>query len=428
MSDDGVILTRMDRTPAPAGPNPPDHAQADHLDTLAGAALDSDMSAISVAVDATAPIRYTYGVTDICAALPSGDVIDIAALPVDLAAKATAHGDNLRSADVSANLIDNRGVIGAIARTAAVLSPPHTRAQLLILCGVYSALLVVLEMVLAPANIALAVLAGAAICGPFAAIGAATVVKRSLGPRTVYTDAEVGQLNDATVIWPIMSEELDAYPNSAVLHWEWEQHAIHSGPYGGRYEHVAGSSGRAALVWREPRLVAVANLIARDIKSSPAWASELFDVHRVRIDLDQTLSDIQFRAYRIWKAHANLVPPLTSDPEDVLARRNDEITLHAEKAWETLTELVRQLYEYKEQLAPIDNMVREIAALNLSSARVTDDAVRQLMVDAAGNTAKAGVVADATVELSELNANLTARLDFLRHALAEPANILPITA
>ena len=129
----------------------------------------------------------------------------------------------------------------------------------------------------------------------------------------------------------------------------------------------------------------MATLIGRDIRSSAAWKSDLFDIHRVRIDLDQTLDDIYLRAHRIWRARANLVSPPTKDPDDVVERRNAEITDAAADAWNTLVELVRQLQDYKKHLGPIDAVCAEITALQASSLRVTDDAVRQLHVDAAGN-------------------------------------------
>ena len=60
---------------------------------------------------------------------------------------------------------------------------------------------------------------------------------------------------------------------------------------------------------------AAATLLGRDIGSSTACNSELFDVHRVRIDLEQTLDDIYLRAHRIWRARANLVLPRTKHPD-----------------------------------------------------------------------------------------------------------------
>ena len=172
--------------------------------------------------------------------------------------------------------------------------------------------------------------------------------------------------------------------------------------------------GGAALVWREPHLVAVATLLGRDIRSSPAWNSELLDIHRVRIDLERTLDDIYLRAHRVWRARANLVPPPSKDPADVVGRRNAEITAAAGDAWNTLVALVRQLQDYRKSLAPVDAIFAEIRALQQCSLRITDDAVRQLHVDAAGNTLHTGAVGAATVELADLNANLAARLATLR--------------
>lgn len=44
-----------------------------------------------------------------------------------------------------------------------------------------------------------------------------------------------------------------------------------------------------------------------------------------------------------------------------------------------------RLYDYKQQLALIDKVVAEIAALQLSTDSVTEDAVRQLHIDGAGS-------------------------------------------
>ena len=149
---------------------------------------------------------------------------------------------------------------------------------------------------------------------------------------------------------------------------------------------------------------------------------------RVRIDLDQTLDDIYLRAHRIWRASANLVPLPTKDPDDVVARRNAEITDAATDAWQTLVELVRQLQDYKKQLAPIDAICTQITALQLSTARVTDDAVHQLHVDAAGNALHADTVDAVTDELADLQANLAARLRTLRQSLTAATSGLAIDA
>ena len=107
----------------------------------------------------------------------------------------------------------------------------------------------------------------------------------------------------------------------------------------------------------------MATLLGRDIRSNPAWNSGLLDIHRVRIDLEQTLDDIYPRAQRIWRARANLAPPPSKAPSTWVARRNAEITA------------------------------------------------------AAGNTLHTGAVSAATVELAYLNANLAARLPTLRQSL-----------
>ena len=175
-------------------------------------------------------------------------------------------------------------------------------------------------------------------------------------------------------------------------------------------------------------MLAVATLLGRDIRSSPAWNSKLLDIHRVRIDLERTLDDIYLRAHRVWRARANLVPPPSKDPADVVGRRNAEITAAAGDAWNTLVALVRQLQDYRKSLAPVDAIFAEIRALQQCSLRITDDAVRQLHVDAAGNTLHTGAVGAATVELADLNANLAARLATLRQSLTATTNGLVLRA
>ena len=144
--------------------------------------------------------------------------------------------------------------------------------------------------------------------------------------------------------------------------------------------------------------------------------------------LERTLDDIYIRAHRIWRARANLVPPPNKDPADVVARRNAEITDAAGDSWNTLVALVGQLQDYRKSLTPVDVIFAEIRALQQSSLRTTDDAVRQLHVDAAGNTLHTGAVGAATVELADLNANLAARLTTLRQSLTATTNGLVLRA
>ncbi len=218
----------------------------------------------------------------------------------------------------------------------------------------------------------------------------------------------------AAPTWVYSDDELDRYANGAVLRREWH------GTWLARIE-----PGGAALVWREPHLVAETTLLGRDIKASPTWHSELLDIHRVRIDLDRTLDEVYLRAHRIWRARVNLVAPTTADPTDVVARRNAEITDAADDAWTTL---VRQLQGYRSALAPVDAIQAEITALQQSSLRITDAAVRQLHVDATGNDLNADAVGAATRELADLNANLAARLTTLCHSLTTATNGLVLRA
>ncbi|MFV8227394.1 hypothetical protein [Mycolicibacterium fortuitum] len=236
-------------------------------------------------------------------------------------------------------------------------------------------------------------------------------------PAWVYTADEVATLDAAALDWPAVPEELDRYASAETLRREWHKRWM-----------WRMQPGAAALVWREPHLVAVAHLLGREIRSSAAWNSDLFDVHRVRIDLAATLSDIYLRAHRIWRARANLVPPPTAAPDDVVARRNAEITDAATAAWDTLVNLVRQLQDYRTQLAPIDAVFAEITALHQSGHRITDSAVHQLHVDAAGNTLQTGDINEVTSELADLNANLTTRLGALHHSLTATTNGLLLSA
>jgi len=372
-----------------------------------------------------AALDYAYTAIDIMAALPRSEAVDADALPADLQHKARAHGDDLDNIVASEQLTTRHRRDLAwteIARAGSFVEP----------IAKYGA----------PAAAGIAVLrivghlwrhSGASIVeilaasNPFGylaiALGAAALLVRfarrraATAPHWVYTADELATLDAASIDWPAVPEELDRYANGEALRREWHNRwmsRIHP--------------GGAALVWPEPHLVAVATLLGRDIRSSPAWNSELLDIHRVRIDLEQTLDDIYLRAHRIWRARANLVPPPSKDPADVVVRRNAEIADAAGDAWNTLVALVRQLQNYRKSLTPIDAIFAEIRALQQSSLHITDDAVRQLHVDAAGNTLHTGAVGAATVELADLNANLAARLATLRQSLTATTNGLVLRA
>lgn len=372
-----------------------------------------------------APLDYAYTAAEIMAALPRSEAVDIEALPTDLQLKARSHGDDLSNIIESEQMTTRhrRDVIWTeIARTAGVVIP-LAKYGTPVAAGM-AAVLITMHRWNHPEAAMAETLAAS---NPFGYIGivliaaalTAGVARRraDTAPHWVYSEDELETLDAASIDWPAVPEELDRYANGEALRREWH------GTWLARIQ-----PGGAALVWREPHLVAVATLLGRDIRSSPAWRSDLLDVHRVRIDLDRTLSDIYRRAHRIWRARANLVPPATKDAGDVVTRRNAEITDAAGDAWTTLVALVRQLQDYRQALIPVDAIHAEIVALQQSSLRITDAAVRQLHVDAAGNTLHTGAVGAATGELTDLNSNLAARLTTLRHNLTAATNGLALRA
>lgn len=370
-----------------------------------------------------APLEYSYTAPELMAALPRSEAIDVEALPAGLQHKARSHGDNLDNIVESDQLVRRRGALARIADSRvgrAVYPLAAYSAALAVLIAI--ALMAVHAVRNADASSA-EILAASDWFRNLAAVLIAVALvlwfarRRASAPPWVYTAEELATLDAASVAWPAVPEDLDRYANGETLRREW--HNI----WMARIQ-----PGAAALVWREPHLVAIATLLGREIRSSPTWQSELLDVHRVRIDLDRTLTDIHLRAHRVWRARANLVAPPSADPGDVVARRNAEIDDAAGEAWTTLLALVRQLQDYRKALAPVDVIFAEILALQQSSLRITDDAVRQLHIDAAGNTLHAGAVGAAAGELADLNANLTARLATLRQSLTAATNGLALRA
>ena len=337
-----------------------------------------------------APLDYAYTVIDIMAALPRAEAVDVDALPADLQCKARAHGDDLDNIVESEQLTTRhrRDIAWTERARAGRFVDPIAKYGAPATAGIAIVLMVGHWWRHSGASV-VEILAASNPFGDLAiALGAAALLVRfarrraATAPHWVYTADELAILDAACIDWPAVSEELDRYANGEALRREWHNRwmsRIHPG-------------GAALALWREPHLVAVATLLGRDIRSSPAWNSELLDIHRVRIDLERTLDDIYLRAHRVWRARANLVPPPSKDPADVVARRNAEITAAAGDAWNTLVALVRQLQDYRKSLTPVDAIFAEIRALQQSSLRITDDAVRQLHVDAAGNALHTGAV------------------------------------
>ena len=236
-----------------------------------------------------APLDYAYTAIDIMAALPRSEAVDVDALPADLQRKARAHGDDLDNIVESEQLTTRhrRDIAWTEIARAGRFVEPIAKYGAPATAGIAVVLMVghwwrhsgasVVEILAAsnPFGYLAIALGAAALLVRFARRRAATA------PHWVYTADELATLDAACIDWPAVPEELDRYANGEALRREWHNRwmsRIHP--------------GGAALVWREPHLVAVATLLGRDIRSSPAWNSELLDIHRVRIDLERTLDDI----------------------------------------------------------------------------------------------------------------------------------------
>lgn len=113
-------------------------------------------------------------------------------------------------------------------------------------------------------------------------------------------------------------------------------------------------SGVAALVWREPHLVAISQLIADDIVTSDTWLEHDIRDHRARVDLVATLDDIRLRAHRIWRT--NISGYYGAEPPAQVQRA-------AETAWEVLVHIVGQLADYSKALQALDALTRQRQAL-----------------------------------------------------------------
>ncbi|WP_069162931.1 hypothetical protein [Nocardia altamirensis] len=239
-----------------------------------------------------------------------------------------------------------------------------------------------------------------------AAIGSAIV---SVGERwaphpLVLTPAECSQLRDAQVRWPSNSgsSELTGLPAEDRL----------------RAELRDTSPTRA---WPETRTIGLALVLAQEIRTSPAWRSDVLDT--ARIDLEQVLDDVQMRAWRIWKVRATVI---TSDSDRVAAALRESTrtaSQAADAAWIALVKLVTMLHRYRADLLPIEDMLAELAALERTANIDIDDAIRQLHIDAAGSELDQDIMAAHITELADIRTALTARVAALRAAL----NVGPFT-
>lgn len=379
---------------------------------------------VSVPAEVSSSFPAEYSGRELVSALGSTGLLNTSALSAELIAKRVRRGESPDNRDVVWVVADaNKGTDAR--RTSEANRTPAIPLWLIRSGGVLAGL-AVLWAILAVVVLCVGVGANALVEGVVVSLGAAVAGAGALAGLTYtgyrvktrdleYSSAEVQQLTAATVDWPGRGG-LESYPNGKKLLAEWDS----------RWGKSPGEVGAAAVVWPEARLVAVANLIAKDIRSSDAWGSELCDEQRVRIDLDSTLRDIRRRAHLIWSVHASLVWPADNNPQrDLVVARNNDMQAAARVAWDSLTALVAQLRDYYiNQLKPIDALLADIAKVSASQAWMPDSALLQLHIDAAGNELRREDIAAAGAALQDLRADLSARFEFLRQTLTDEKNML----
>ena len=330
-----------------------------------------------------APLDYAYTVIDIMAALPRAEAVDVDALPADLQCKARAHGDDLDNIVESEQLTTRhrRDIAWTERARAGRFVDPIAKYGAPATAGIAIVLMVGHWWRHSGASV-VEILAASNPFGDLAiALGAAALLVRfarrrdATAPHWVYTADELAILDAACIDWPAVSEELDRYANGEALRREWHNRwmsRIHPGRSGPRLARTPlGRRGHPARA-RHPIQPRVEQRAAR---------------HPPRTDRPRThpRRHLSTAAPRLARPRQPRPPP-SKDPADVVGRRNAEITAAAGDAWNTLVALVRQLQDYRKSLAPVDAIFAEIRALQQCSLRITDDAVRQLHVDAAGNT------------------------------------------
>lgn len=212
---------------------------------------------------------------------------------------------------------------------------------------------------------------------------------RNRMPSTI-NNRDLAELRAAAITWPSGPYDLAGYPNAEVLIQEWKAADFHY-------------LGDSAEVWREPKLIAAAQSIAAEIRDNPLWETELLDTTRPQ--LDQALIDIEVRAHRIWRVHAET----TDNPSNLKTRQA------AERAWDVLRQRVDLLDTYRRQLTQIEQLhhAYERARTEADNKPRRDDLTTQLYRDA-GDTPQATDPDEQTMDIAP--ADTADSIDALRQA------------
>ncbi|WP_280217288.1 hypothetical protein [Nocardia neocaledoniensis] len=233
------------------------------------------------------------------------------------------------------------------------------------------------------------------------AIAAGTAVHRvaaRLHPLALTAD-EVAQADRALVRWPRTyddgawwSERLDSTQRDTV-----------------RRELLEAT---ATTRWPEARVVGIANLLATSIRTSPAYRHD--DLDPLRLDLDRLVRDISLRAHRIWLVRTRGSAPASPVVAEALRERREMESAASDAAWISLIGLLDAMTSYRKELARIELLLDDIAALDRAAAHDLDATVAQLLRDAAGNELDTDQLTRHTEQLAELRAGLDIRLTVLR--------------
>ncbi|SKK31858.1 hypothetical protein [Mycobacteroides abscessus] len=211
-------------------------------------------------------------------------------------------------------------------------------------------------------------------------------------------ERDLEELRAAAITWPNGPYDLNRYPNAEVLTQEWKTADFHY-------------RGDSAKVWREPKLVATAQAIAAEIRDNPLWDTDL--LAGARPQLDQAMTDIEVRAHRIWRVHAET----TDIPTNLKVRQA------AERAWDVLRERVDLLNTYRRQLAAIEQLHRayKLAVTEENNKPRRDDLTTQLYRDAGDTTHPQEVTEvsplDAPIPTEALRQAVKTRIDSLETLL-----------
>ncbi len=231
--------------------------------------------------------------------------------------------------------------------------------------------------------------------------------------RSDYGPEEVDALTAAQVQWPLSHWDLRPYPNYEVLEKEWDVVRPTSG-------------GGAALVWREPRLVAVAYALLKEIEASAVWRNNEIINQQVREQIYQARDDINIRAYRIWRVHA--------ETPNVAATQ--QVRDAARQAWPVLVQKVAELADYRSKVLAVAELYKEYQRLVAAAAPDggrSEKLLNALTGDVHSDSIKAelpGAATDTRGDLELVRGDLQAQIQYLAtspllRGISEPPLVQP---